>query len=340
MALRPNFTAYPLFSRVTGQPFQPGTREFAWLIAHSQGPVASAEAQAAKMRVAKPYGQKDLIKWYIYFSTDYNIFSLIVNHLFTDNVVNNDFTTFMQDEIRENKNYWDKEARSATIALASAGPGNMRGPSPTMVNAPALAPSSPIESANPSMENRGLQNSLPQWNMNDDCPICSSPLTGKANMDDEGNGGRGDGTRILMVPCGHMMHRICYNDYVTNPHTTSVQRNKCPICSVQKTRAAIVNYRQPPIGGFRHTMRKSVTRGWRKQSPGKHQRTTMRKSCGKKCFLGAKGSFPICKKRTCKVDKRGVYAAFIRARQWGHSAIAKKAKKILRSMRRLTHKRR
>ena len=95
--------------------------------------------------------------------------------------------------------------------------------------------------------------------------------------------------------------------------------------------------------------RKSVTRGWRKQSPGKHQRTTMRKSCGKsrrddgsadKCFLGAKGSFPICKKRTCKVDKRGVYAAFIRARQWGHSAIAKKAKKILRSMRRLTHKRR
>ena len=89
------------------------------------------------------------------------------------------------------------------------------------------------------------------------------------------------------------------------------------------------------MASLRKTLKKSVTRGWRKQAPGKHQRTTMQKRCGKKCFLGAKGRFPICKKRTCKVDKRGVYAAFIRAKQWKHSAIAKKALRSLRSLRSL-----
>lgn len=93
----------------------------------------------------------------------------------------------------------------------------------------------------------------------------------------------------------------------------------------------------------RTVKRVSVTRGWRKQVPSMHQRTTMQKRCGKKCFLGAKGRFPICKKRTCNVDKRGVYAAFIRAKQWKHSAIAKKALRSLRkiqSVRSMTQKRR
>ena len=81
--------------------------------------------------------------------------------------------------------------------------------------------------------------------------------------------------------------------------------------------------------------RRSVTRGWRKQSPSRSQRTLMLKQCGKKCFLGAKGSFPICRKKTCKMDKRGIYSAYIRAKQWKHSTIAKRAKKLLR---RLTHK--
>ena len=85
--------------------------------------------------------------------------------------------------------------------------------------------------------------------------------------------------------------------------------------------------------------RKSVTRGWSKQKPSRHQRTVMRKTCGKKCFLGAKGRFPICRKKTCKVDVRGVHAAYMRARQWKHSAIAKKAKKLLRRLtRRLRQK--
>lgn len=97
------------------------------------------------------------------------------------------------------------------------------------------------------------------------------------------------------------------------------------------------------MASLRKTLKKSVTRGWSKQAPGKHQRTTMQKWCGKKCFLGAKGRFPICKKRTCKVDKRGIYAAFIRAKQWKHSVIAKKALRSLRSLkvlRSMTQKRR
>lgn len=84
----------------------------------------------------------------------------------------------------------------------------------------------------------------------------------------------------------------------------------------------------------RKTQRRSATRGWRKQSPGTHERTLMMRRCGKKCFLGPNKSFPICKKYTCKVDKRGVQAAFIRARQWGYTNIAKRAKKLLMILKR------
>ena len=84
----------------------------------------------------------------------------------------------------------------------------------------------------------------------------------------------------------------------------------------------------------RHTKRKSATRGWRKMSPGIHERTLMMRRCGKKCFLGPNKSFPICKKHTCNVDKRGVQAAFNRARQWGYTHIAKRAKKLLKTLKR------
>ena len=57
--------------------------------------------------------------------------------------------------------------------------------------------------------------------------------------------------------------------------------------------------------------------GWAKQSPNSKQRKTMRKKCGKKCFLGPKKSFPICKKYTCKVSDKGLWAAYIRAKEWG-----------------------
>jgi hypothetical protein len=64
--------------------------------------------------------------------------------------------------------------------------------------------------------------------------------------------------------------------------------------------------------------RKAVPwKGWGKISPKGRQRTVMKRICGKKCFLGPGKSFPVCAKGTCKVNKKGLYAAYIRSRQWG-----------------------
>ena len=76
----------------------------------------------------------------------------------------------------------------------------------------------------------------------------------------------------------------------------------------------------------------SATRGWKNEKPGFHQKTMMMKKCGKKCFLGPGKSFPICKKNTCKVSAKGVYSAYIRARQYHHKNISKKANKMLIKM--------
>ena len=80
--------------------------------------------------------------------------------------------------------------------------------------------------------------------------------------------------------------------------------------------------------------RGSATRGWKNEQPGYHQRTVMLRKCGRKCFLGPKKSFPICKKNTCKVSSKGVYSAYIRARQYSSKGrkyrnISKKAKRML-----------
>ena len=77
--------------------------------------------------------------------------------------------------------------------------------------------------------------------------------------------------------------------------------------------------------------------GWKKENPGYHQKTEMLKKCGKKCFLGSKKSFPICTKNTCKINKKGVYAAYIRSRQYSrknkkYKLISRKAKIMLKSM--------
>ena len=72
--------------------------------------------------------------------------------------------------------------------------------------------------------------------------------------------------------------------------------------------------------------------GWKKQNPGYHERTIMMKKCGKKCFLGPNKSFPICTKNTCKVNSKGIYAAFIRSRQFHRKNISKKANKMLIEM--------
>jgi hypothetical protein len=64
-------------------------------------------------------------------------------------------------------------------------------------------------------------------------------------------------------------------------------------------------------------MRRNVKwSGWKNEKPSYHQRTIMRQRCGSKCFLGPKNSFPICKKNTCKISKKGLYSAMIRAREW------------------------
>ena len=73
-------------------------------------------------------------------------------------------------------------------------------------------------------------------------------------------------------------------------------------------------------------------KGWKNEKPGFHQKTIMLKNCGKKCFLGKGTSFHICKKNTCKVSKKGVYAAFIRSRQFHRKNISNKANKLLIKM--------
>jgi len=75
-------------------------------------------------------------------------------------------------------------------------------------------------------------------------------------------------------------------------------------------------------------------KGWKKDKPGYHEKTIMLKRCGNKCFLGEGRSFPICKKNTCKISKKGVYAAYIRSRQYRNNGnkyrkVSVKAKKIL-----------
>lgn len=81
--------------------------------------------------------------------------------------------------------------------------------------------------------------------------------------------------------------------------------------------------------------RGSFIKGWSKQSPGTHERTFMLKRCGKKCFLGPNKSFPICKRGTCKRSRKGVYSAYIRAREYTTIKNTKKYRSIARTARNL-----
>lgn len=74
----------------------------------------------------------------------------------------------------------------------------------------------------------------------------------------------------------------------------------------------------------------TLAKGWSKQAPNTRQRTKMIKKCGKKCFLGPKTTFPICTKNTCKVNKKGVYAAYVRAREYSTIKGTKKYKQIVK----------
>ena len=85
--------------------------------------------------------------------------------------------------------------------------------------------------------------------------------------------------------------------------------------------------------------------GWKNQKPSnKGEKMTMKRKCGKKCFLGPVTSFPICNKGTCTINKKGLWAAYVRAREFSSSKkkpnkkhnkgyykkIAKKSQKMLK----------
>lgn len=87
------------------------------------------------------------------------------------------------------------------------------------------------------------------------------------------------------------------------------------------------------------THKKLSSKGWSQKSPGTRERRIMKEQCGKKCFLGPIGesSFPICTKGTCKISPKGIYAAFVRGRQYSsktkkskYRKIATRAKKMLK----------
>lgn len=71
------------------------------------------------------------------------------------------------------------------------------------------------------------------------------------------------------------------------------------------------------------------TRGWGEAAPKRgRERKELYKQCGDSCFLKPDTlNFPICAKCSpkgcsCKIDPRGVNAAYIRARQWKYGDIA------------------
>ena len=72
--------------------------------------------------------------------------------------------------------------------------------------------------------------------------------------------------------------------------------------------------------------------GWAKQAPGTVARREMKTKCGSKCFLGpvSESCFPICATGTCKINNKGIYAAYVRAREHG-SAKYKHTKRTKRS---------
>jgi hypothetical protein len=79
-------------------------------------------------------------------------------------------------------------------------------------------------------------------------------------------------------------------------------------------------------------------KGWSKQQPGSHQRTIMMKKCGKKCFLGPNKTFPICTKNTCRINKKGIHAAYNRASEYSTIKGTKKYRKIADKAYRMLYK--
>jgi hypothetical protein len=76
------------------------------------------------------------------------------------------------------------------------------------------------------------------------------------------------------------------------------------------------------------TKRSMPWAGWSKESP-RHgrERNAMKRNCSKgKCFLGPGTSFPVCRTNTCTISDKGLWAAYIRAKQWGKPTRSYKGK--------------
>ena len=86
-----------------------------------------------------------------------------------------------------------------------------------------------------------------------------------------------------------------------------------------------------------HSNRHHGTRKWSRDAPKSvGDRSAVLSKCGRRCFLGPGKTFPICARvgsgagtgsGTCKIDRRGVAAAYSRAREWAAITAHKKSKK-------------
>jgi len=76
------------------------------------------------------------------------------------------------------------------------------------------------------------------------------------------------------------------------------------------------------------------SRGWSRVAPKTvGERSALMSKCGRRCFLGSRKTFPVCARlgagagagsRDCKIDRRGVAAAYSRAREWASITARKK----------------
>lgn len=75
----------------------------------------------------------------------------------------------------------------------------------------------------------------------------------------------------------------------------------------------------------RKTRKRVPWAGWAKLKPRNLiERKKMYNNCGKKCFLGNNLSYPICKRNSCNINKKGIHAAHIRASAHKNNRVVKK----------------
>ena len=99
--------------------------------------------------------------------------------------------------------------------------------------------------------------------------------------------------------------------------------------------------------GSEQSQSRSRGHKWSRRAPKSvGDRRAVLNKCGRRCFLGPSNTFPICARlgssgsgsETCKIDRRGVQAAYSRAREWAAITARKNGSSIkaARSHRRYT----